>query len=97
MAIKTYDKGDTVRLEADFTSGGTPADPTDVTLQVKQPNGTIDSYTYLAAEITRVTTGSYYRDVEMTQTGQLYYHFAGSGALVTAEETYLIVRPSEFD
>jgi len=97
MATNTYDTGDVVRFSAEFTSDGVLTDPTEVTLKIKQPNGTISTYTYGAAEITRVSTGNYYKDVEMTQTGQLWYRFSGTGALISAEESYLIIRPSEFD
>lgn len=97
MAINTYDKGDTIRFSAAFTASGVATDPTDVILKVKQPDGTTVTYKYSLAEITKSSTGNYYKDVVTTQTGQLWYHFAGTGVLVTVEESYMIVRPSEFD
>lgn len=97
MAINTYDKGDVVRLYAYFTVSGSYADPTDVTLKVKQPSGTISTYLYSLAEVSKDSVGNYHKDIEMTLTGQLWYRYAGSGAVVSAEESYLIINPSEFD
>ena len=97
MAINTYDKGDMVRLYAYFTVSGSYADPTDVTLKVKQPNSTITTYLYSLAEVSKDSVGNYHKDVSMTQTGQLWYRYEGSGAVISAEESYLIISPSEFD
>jgi hypothetical protein len=97
MAINTYDKGDTVRLSSAFTSDGVPADPTDAILKIKKPDGTIETYKYSLAEVTKESTGNYYRDVLMSQIGQLWYHWEGTGAIVTAGESYVVIRPSEFD
>lgn len=97
MAIKTYDKGDTVRFSAGFTVSGVATDPSEVILKIKQPNSVISSYNYSLAEISKVSTGNYYKDVVMTQSGQLYYYFEGTGTVASVEESYLIIRPSEFD
>jgi hypothetical protein len=97
MAINYYDKGDVVRLYAYCTISGSYADPTELTLKTKQPDGTISTYLYSLTQIDKDSVGHYHKDVEMTQAGQFWYRYEGTGALVSAEETYLIVRPSEFD
>ena len=97
MAISTYDKGDTVRFSAAFTVTGVATDPSEVILKIKQPSSVISTYNYSLAEISKLSAGNYYKDVIMTQSGQLYYHFEGTGTVASVEEAYLIVRPSEFD
>ena len=46
-------------LAAQFTSSGSPADPTTVSCVVTDPSGTSTTYTVTPGQITRVTTGSY--------------------------------------
>lgn len=55
-----YDNANEVAtLAAQFTSSGSPADPTVVSCVVTDPSGTATTYTVTAGQIVRVTTGSY--------------------------------------
>lgn len=65
--------GSLVTSTATFTNtSGTPTDPTTITLKVQSPNGTVNTYTYPNAFITRVSTGVY--SAEIDTTGLTGYH-----------------------
>ena len=95
----TYDIGDMIRLAATFTSGEVNADPTVITLKIKHPSGSVDTYLYGGGtiEMIRPGTGDYYKDVTLAEQGGWYYRFAGTGTLVAAAENYFDVRDSKFD
>lgn len=88
----TYDKNDLVRLSCAFTVGGTATDPTTVTLKVKDPSGNTDTYTYALAQITKGTTGNYYKDVTVDEVGIWTYQYMGTGACQAVSEGWLEVR-----
>lgn len=96
MATNTYDKGDLVRVKATFTVSSVLTDPTTVTLKVKDPDGTISTYTYTGGTITKSSTGVYYKDVSVSNDGAWYYRFEGTGTCQTAAEGMFKVRKSEF-
>jgi len=60
------------------------ADPTEVTLQVLDPSGTLTTYTYGAAEITRDSLGVFSKPITLNASGTWYYRFKGTGALIVA-------------
>jgi len=75
----TYDKGDSVRLRGIFTVTGTATDPSIVNLQIRDPSGNIDLYSYAGGTVTK---------------GQWWWEFFGSGTVLAAGERYLIVEKS---
>lgn len=91
-----YEKGETVRITGTFTVSDVATDPTTVTLKVQNPAGTETTYTYAAGEITKSATGVYYKDISLTTSGYWYYSWIGTGTVVSADEDYLFVKPSEF-
>lgn len=92
-----YDLGDVVRLTGTFTdSNGTAADPTTVTLEVKDPSGNEATYTYALSQITKSSTGIYYKDVTTDEGGTWYYRWLGSGTVASADEGYFYVEDSKF-
>lgn len=108
--MTTADRGDLVRIgnhsgddRAAFVAASTGAatDPTDVTLQVRRPDGTTTTYRWPTpgageSALTREGTGRFYADVSLTQSGTWTYRLAGTGAVQTAEEGSLYVRASAF-
>lgn len=64
-----------------LTSGGitTPTDPTTVTLAVTDPTGTVLTYTYGGATITRTGPGAYAKDISCTIPGEWSYTWTGTG------------------
>ena len=92
----TYDIGDTIRLTATFTVSDAVTDPTTITLKVKDPVGTITSYTYAAGTVTKASTGVYTKDIALTLSGPYFYRWEGTGTVPTADETWLDVEKSQF-
>jgi len=89
-----YDCGDVVRVTASFTDiSSNPADPTGVTLRVKQPDATMNVHTY-PGDITKDGTGIYHFDLSITESGDWYYRFEGTGAVQAAAETLFHVYRS---
>lgn len=72
------------------------ADPTAITLKVKDPNNHITTYTYALSEVTKDGTGRYSKSITIDQSGPWWYRWAGTGAVVAASEMQLAVRRSEF-
>lgn len=92
MTIGIYDKGDLVRISGAFTLAGVALDPTTVTLKVKDPSGNVDTYTYALAQVTKASTGNYYKDVSIDEAGYWWYQWTGTGAVESVDEDYLVVR-----
>ena len=94
-AALNYMVGQAVRLSAVFSnSAGTAADPTTITCKVRNPAGTIASYTP-----TKDSTGNYHYDVTIASdgNGEWLFRFEGTGAVTAAEESSFWVRDSAFD
>jgi hypothetical protein len=98
--ISSYDVDDRVRLgnhssnpnTAPFTTvAGVPTDPTTVTLVVKEPDGTLTTYTY-PATLSKESTGRFYTDITLDAAGLWSYRLTGTGAVVAVEEGQLHAR-----
>jgi uncharacterized protein YfaS (alpha-2-macroglobulin family) len=90
MANGLYDPGSTIRLGANFRSQGSFADPTTVTLKVKDPTGVVTTYTH-PADLTKDAVGRYHRDLTPNTPGTWYYRFIATGAVAaTIEESFRV-------
>lgn len=92
---RTYDQGDVVRIEVQFNDvDANPADPTTISLMVQDADGTQNTYTYAGGTVSKVGTGHYYRDHDLTggDGGWWYYRWVGAGALIASEEGRFFVR-----
>lgn len=87
-----YDKGDLVRITGTFTVASVATDPTTITLKVKDPSGNVDTYTYALSQVTKSSTGVYYKDISLDEAGYWYYQWTGTGAVESVDEDYLVVR-----
>ncbi len=111
-AIATYDLGDRTRVGNHSASGvsafknsaGADADPDGtITLKIKDPAGTITTYTYGGSPaLQKETTGRYYVDYDLvlgtSLSGTYTYRLAGTGTnVMAAEEGSFTVRDSGFD
>jgi hypothetical protein len=86
--MNKYDIGDQVHLTVVFTnSSGVATSPTTVTCTVQPPSGPTQSLTAV-----NDSTGNYHADVSPDQSGEWDYRWAGTGALVVAEEGSFYVR-----
>lgn len=79
MTINVRQVGDLVRLSASFSVSGSAVDPATVTLTVMDPSGNSDEYTYAASQITKVTTGSYRKDISADEAGDWHYRWESTG------------------
>lgn len=86
-----------IQLSGGFTDlNGAPADPTTVTLLVRNPAGY--EVTYSGSDITHVGTGSYSIQITPTLSGTWIYKWEGTGAVIaTSADTPFYVEPSAFE
>lgn len=93
MSNNSYLIGNSVKIKAEFTdSAGTPADPTAVSLTVRN-GSTLQNYAY-PATITKESTGVYSMVYVPSTVGRHDYRFQGTGLVVAATESYFLVTPS---
>jgi len=92
-----YDKGDSVRVTASFTTDGTLADPTDnandVTVTWRKPSGGTDA----TPTATKSSTGVYYVDLTLAEAGVHTVRFQGIEGVIATEILDLEVAHSVFD
>lgn len=72
--------GDAVTLTNTFTVSGTATDPDTVTLEVTDPSGTTDSYTYGGGQVTKSGTGVYTKTITVDEAGTWLFTWTGTGA-----------------
>jgi len=90
-----YDLDQEVRLWATFKSEGALADPTQVTLFVENPSRVESIYYYTSGSIQRLSTGTFYYDLSLNDSGMWYYKFDGD-VIDAVEERSILVRRSVF-
>lgn len=90
LQISRYDVLDLVRVTATFvgTDGVTAADPSTVMVYVKDPAGTVATYSFgqAGASITRAGVGAYYKDITVTTSGTWFYRVYATGGVQASEE-----------
>lgn len=84
--------GDAKRLRNTCTVDGTKTDPTTLSLEVKDPSGNTDTYTYAAAQITRSSAGVFYKDITFDEAGWWTYEWQGTGAVIAVEGNKILVK-----
>lgn len=92
-----FDIGDRVRFDAVTRNiAGSLVDPTTLTVSVKDGSGTVSAKSWPAdPEVVRSSTGTFYRDVDMTAAGYCVILAQAKGAAVAAEELWIRVRSPE--
>ena len=93
-----YDIGDVARCSVTFKNlTGTTVDPDTVVLEIKLPDSSVTTYTYLIdAAVIKDSTGKYHVDHFLTQGGIHYYKWTGSGTVYAAEESQFFVKITQF-
>ncbi len=95
MVTAAYDVGDQRRLGVTFTdSAGTLADPTTVTLDMREPDGVVTAWTVTAGQIVKDSTGKYRADWTIAKEGRHVFKWKGTGVVETAEEGEFYARRS---
>ena len=93
----SYAKGDTIRISGAFTVSSVATDPTTVTLVIETPAGVETTYTYAAAQITKASTGNYYKDIVLSESGYWKYRWTGTGTVATVDDdVYIYVKETVF-
>lgn len=92
-AINEYDIGAGVVMEANFTKDGEARNPTVVTLTVKPPD---KDAAEIDVDVTNPSTGKFKGEIEVTDHGDYYYRFQGTGSVVAAKEGRFRVKKSKF-
>lgn len=86
--------GNVIRLAGNFVDiTCAPVDPDTITLEIKQPDGSILTVTY-PSQIARVSIGAYYFDFKPTLSGIHYYRYIGTGACIAAGESVFDMKPT---
>lgn len=96
----TYLRGNGVKVQVTFSTGGENQDPTTVTLKLRSPSGTVLTYTYAQAQVTRSATGVYYKELPagtVNVVGKWWYRWIGEGAVAAAAEAFFKVTDSMID
>ena len=92
-------QGVKVYTSTPFKVGSTPTDPTVTTLTIRNPAGTVTTYTYgVDAGLVRVTAGDFYLNLviptDATAEGKWTYAFRGTNNCQAADEGQFEVRKS---
>ena len=95
MPTNEYPINQAVRLSAIFTVDEVPTDPSQVMLFIQNPSGVESFYYYTSGSLYRLSTGSYYYDLMVDDSGKWYYRWEGDG-VEAADEAGFIVKRSEF-
>lgn len=102
MARITHgDVGDTWTPQATFTVGGTPTDPTTITVKVRNAAGTISTIGPVdgstgGSGIVRVSAGVFNTVIPITASGYWAANFTGTGTAAASEDHEFIADPSPF-
>ena len=88
MTTTTRDLGDKCRATVTFKNlSGVDTDPTAVTFNLLEPDGTVTNYVYgVDAELVKSATGIYYVDYTSDQPGRHLYRFVGTGTVAQTVE-----------
>lgn len=89
--MNNYVIGSEVRVSVTFTVDDVLTDPTTVIGRVRINGGTID---VLTDDIVKVSTGSYYIDLQTNAVGRYAVRFEGTGDVVGVAETIFKVKES---
>jgi hypothetical protein len=83
--------GSAIQLKNTFTVSDVKTDPTTVTLEVKDPSGNTDTYTY-SASITKNSTGVYSKTISFDEAGMWRYEWQGTGTCIAVASNSLLVK-----
>lgn len=99
MGINIHDLGDLVTVSAAFTdpeNDDAPTDPAVVKLSIRDPSGTVATYTYdVGADIVRDDEGEYHANIDADEPGQWFYRWWSTGEGQAAREQRFRVRQAQ--
>lgn len=80
----SYQMGNAVKVSCTFQVSSTDTDPTAVTLEVTDPSGNTDTYTYAGGTVDKDATGQYSKTFTPDEAGYWKYRWVGTGAVIAA-------------
>lgn len=86
--------GSRASVEANFRVAGSLVDPTVVQVTTRAPSGDVATYLYPQAELVRDATGVFRCEFTVSQPGDWWVRFEGSGVVEAVWETVIHVLPS---
>lgn len=94
----SYPPGSLVRVDVTFTnSGGTPTDPSAITLEIRTPAGTNTTLVYgVDLGLVRDSAGVYHSDIQADLEGTWHYRFEGTGNVRAANDGRFYITDSVF-
>lgn len=93
----THDINDAVRLSAEFKNRADAfTDPTTVYVKVETPAGVEAKYTWALTQVTKESTGKFYYVLTLTEAGDYYIEFGGTGTVHQVAKGRIHVRASRF-
>ena len=95
MGVLHYDVGDVAVLDADFEVDGAATDPTTVKFDVRDPAGTVTSYT--GSQLVRSGPGLFSCEVPVTAAGYWRYRSTGDAPAPGAAAGIFVADPSPFE
>lgn len=92
--MNVYEKGDVVRVKANFAStGGAALDPTAVTFSYQYPNASVVELVYgSSTRVVKTGTGAYYVDVDADIRGVTRWRWDSTGSGKAAHEGQFTVK-----
>ena len=96
--LQNFKLGQRVRFTETFTDliANTLADPTVVTLKLRDPVGTETPLVYGGGQVIRDSLGVYHCDLTLSVPGKWFVRWTGTGAIVAADELQFNVTASAF-
>ena len=96
-AVAEYELGQVPRLTVTITVASVNTDPTGLTFQMREPDGTVTAYVYgTDAQLVKSAAGIYYVDWTIDQEGEHRYRWVGTGTAAGADEHRFRVTSSAF-
>ncbi len=88
MTTESFNIGDKQRFDARFTDDqGVAKDPTDVVATLREPDGVVTNLTAVNDAV-----GLFHVDLTFAKEGRHFLEIAGTGVVVSAEETEFYVK-----
>ena len=90
-----YELGDPVESTVTFATNSEPADPSDVSLITRAPDGTLTTYIYgVDGEVDRINEGIYRGTINPNISGRWRIRWEGTSPAIGVVETWFDVNPS---
>lgn len=87
-----FDINDAPHFRCNFQVSGVDTDPTTISLFVRAPDGTTNTYTYGGGTVTKDSVGDFSKQISLSQRGIWYYQWTGTGTCLASAAGTVTVR-----